>query len=308
MEQRDGDFDQAIELMRRHGTLAATLERAREYGTAARRALEAFRDGPERGPRRGHRVLPRARLLSPAIDDAGAASLSRGRRLHRYAARRARIPSRGYKNSSGLLDPARDASDRARASTSPRPSSSLRRHTGLRRTSLHIFSPEQGDDLKRHPDDRRGLGPAAQKASSAATASASCSMKAWAPIRSTSADHAAADLAQHAAGARWQTLATGALRGSSRPRCNDLLDSPPQSLQGRRSDALSLPSRMRPQIDHAALDHAASRRCNPRGRAGFAARLERRREQRLWPHVFAPILGVPDRDQQRHAGRFATLP
>jgi octaprenyl-diphosphate synthase len=47
-EQRDGDLDHAIELMRRHGTLAATLERAREYGDAARRALAIFRDSPER--------------------------------------------------------------------------------------------------------------------------------------------------------------------------------------------------------------------------------------------------------------------
>jgi octaprenyl-diphosphate synthase len=47
-EQRDGDLQHAIELMRRHGTLAATLERAREYGMAARRALAAFRDSPER--------------------------------------------------------------------------------------------------------------------------------------------------------------------------------------------------------------------------------------------------------------------
>jgi len=47
-EQRDGDLAHAIELMRRHGTLAATLERAREYGAAARRALMSFRDGPER--------------------------------------------------------------------------------------------------------------------------------------------------------------------------------------------------------------------------------------------------------------------
>jgi len=47
-EQRDGDLDHAIELMRRHGTFAATLERAREYGDAARRALSTFRDGPER--------------------------------------------------------------------------------------------------------------------------------------------------------------------------------------------------------------------------------------------------------------------
>jgi octaprenyl-diphosphate synthase len=47
-EQRDGDLDHAIELMRRHGTFAATLERAREYGDAARRALSTFRDSPER--------------------------------------------------------------------------------------------------------------------------------------------------------------------------------------------------------------------------------------------------------------------
>jgi len=47
-EQHDGDLEQAIELMRRHGTLAATLERAREYGAAARRALATFRDSPER--------------------------------------------------------------------------------------------------------------------------------------------------------------------------------------------------------------------------------------------------------------------
>ena len=46
-EQRDGDLEHAIELMRRHGTLAANLERAREYGAAARRALSIFRDSPE---------------------------------------------------------------------------------------------------------------------------------------------------------------------------------------------------------------------------------------------------------------------
>ena len=32
----------------RHGTLAATLERARHYGAAARRALAVFREGPEK--------------------------------------------------------------------------------------------------------------------------------------------------------------------------------------------------------------------------------------------------------------------
>jgi octaprenyl-diphosphate synthase len=48
MEQHDDDFPHAVELMRQHGTLDATLERAREYGAVARRALAAFRDGPER--------------------------------------------------------------------------------------------------------------------------------------------------------------------------------------------------------------------------------------------------------------------
>jgi octaprenyl-diphosphate synthase len=48
VEQKDGDLQQAIEIMRRHGTLDATLERARHYGEAARRALAPFRDGPER--------------------------------------------------------------------------------------------------------------------------------------------------------------------------------------------------------------------------------------------------------------------
>jgi len=48
MEQQPDDLPRAIELMRQHGTLAATLERAREYGAAARRALASFRDGPER--------------------------------------------------------------------------------------------------------------------------------------------------------------------------------------------------------------------------------------------------------------------
>jgi octaprenyl-diphosphate synthase len=48
LEQQPDDLPHAIELMRRHGTLAATLERARGYGAAARRALATFRDGPER--------------------------------------------------------------------------------------------------------------------------------------------------------------------------------------------------------------------------------------------------------------------
>lgn len=48
MDQHEDDLPRAIELMRHHGTLAATLERAREYATAARRALSTFRSSPER--------------------------------------------------------------------------------------------------------------------------------------------------------------------------------------------------------------------------------------------------------------------
>jgi octaprenyl-diphosphate synthase len=48
LEQSDGDLEHAIEMLRRHGTLAATLARAAEYAGEARRALAAFRPGPER--------------------------------------------------------------------------------------------------------------------------------------------------------------------------------------------------------------------------------------------------------------------
>jgi octaprenyl-diphosphate synthase len=48
MEQHEDDLPHAIELMRKHGTLNATLERARDYAAVARRALLTFRDGPER--------------------------------------------------------------------------------------------------------------------------------------------------------------------------------------------------------------------------------------------------------------------
>jgi len=47
-EQREGDLERAIVTLRRHGTLQATLERARHYAGEARRALALFRDGPER--------------------------------------------------------------------------------------------------------------------------------------------------------------------------------------------------------------------------------------------------------------------
>jgi octaprenyl-diphosphate synthase len=47
-DQRKGDLERAIELLKRHGTLAATLARAADYAAEARRALGAFRSGPER--------------------------------------------------------------------------------------------------------------------------------------------------------------------------------------------------------------------------------------------------------------------
>jgi octaprenyl-diphosphate synthase len=41
---REGDLEQAIGLMRRHGALEATMERARSHGASAREALALFRD------------------------------------------------------------------------------------------------------------------------------------------------------------------------------------------------------------------------------------------------------------------------
>lgn len=48
LQQEEGDLEQAIDLMTCHGTLRATLERARQYAETARRALAPFRDGAER--------------------------------------------------------------------------------------------------------------------------------------------------------------------------------------------------------------------------------------------------------------------
>jgi octaprenyl-diphosphate synthase len=42
VEQQEGDFGNAIELLHRHGALADSVARAARYGDAARRALEAF--------------------------------------------------------------------------------------------------------------------------------------------------------------------------------------------------------------------------------------------------------------------------
>ena len=47
-DQREGDLEEASALMRRHGTLAATVARARDFGRSALGALAAFPDGPER--------------------------------------------------------------------------------------------------------------------------------------------------------------------------------------------------------------------------------------------------------------------
>ena len=45
---RAQSIERAIQLMRTHGALAETLERARAYGAAARAALSPFRDCPEK--------------------------------------------------------------------------------------------------------------------------------------------------------------------------------------------------------------------------------------------------------------------
>lgn len=47
-EQEEGDLEHALNLMRRHDTLGATLALAEEYGRSAQQALELFPQGPER--------------------------------------------------------------------------------------------------------------------------------------------------------------------------------------------------------------------------------------------------------------------
>ncbi|MGE5517029.1 MAG: polyprenyl synthetase family protein [Bacteroidota bacterium] len=46
LEQQDGDLEQAIALMEKHGSLADTIARARHYGEVARDALGIFADCP----------------------------------------------------------------------------------------------------------------------------------------------------------------------------------------------------------------------------------------------------------------------
>jgi len=48
LKQETGDLEHAIQLLRTHGALAETLERARTYAAAARAALAPFRDCPEK--------------------------------------------------------------------------------------------------------------------------------------------------------------------------------------------------------------------------------------------------------------------
>lgn len=47
-EQVDGDLERALTLMTKHGTLEATIERARDYGRKALAALAPFPDGPHK--------------------------------------------------------------------------------------------------------------------------------------------------------------------------------------------------------------------------------------------------------------------
>ncbi|WP_372090025.1 polyprenyl synthetase family protein [Tistrella mobilis] len=48
LDQREGDLEQAIELMRRHDAFGETLRRAETYGEIARTSLQGFADGIER--------------------------------------------------------------------------------------------------------------------------------------------------------------------------------------------------------------------------------------------------------------------
>ncbi len=48
LEHEEGDLDRAFQLLRKHGALSETLDRARRYGDAARAALAPFRDCAEK--------------------------------------------------------------------------------------------------------------------------------------------------------------------------------------------------------------------------------------------------------------------
>lgn len=48
LDQKDGDFEKAVELMKRYKSLDDTVERARHYGAIARDALGIFPDGAEK--------------------------------------------------------------------------------------------------------------------------------------------------------------------------------------------------------------------------------------------------------------------
>ena len=48
LDQRDGDLDQAIKLMKKHKALSDTVKRARHYGSIARDALAIFPDNDYR--------------------------------------------------------------------------------------------------------------------------------------------------------------------------------------------------------------------------------------------------------------------
>ena len=48
LDQRQGDLERAVDLMKKHKALADTVERARHYGAIARDGLGIFADGPEK--------------------------------------------------------------------------------------------------------------------------------------------------------------------------------------------------------------------------------------------------------------------
>ena len=48
LDQRQGDLERAVDLMKKHKAMADTVERARHYGAIARDGLGIFADGPEK--------------------------------------------------------------------------------------------------------------------------------------------------------------------------------------------------------------------------------------------------------------------
>ena len=233
-EQRDGDLAHAIELMRRHGTLAATLERAREYGEAARRALAGFRDGPER------QALDEVIEFVSSSAVTNRANTMSERRAHRYRVVDVYRDAARRQSGRRLLRIIRSrscghAGDRARAQPrrdGVRVPGDARR---LRRALAHLHAGAR-DGFRRPSDDRHELGAARGRPRRARR-------HALPPRRACRRDpdphrarRAAADLADDAAGAARPDLRSGAVRAPHRPRSRRSARSPAAMAQRRQSD------------------------------------------------------------------------